>query len=63
MLGRVDYFSNKFEKDSIFNSFIENVVVRGLSSILDLKIKVDEMLGENKGKVQDFLEKIILFGL
>jgi hypothetical protein len=63
MLGRVDHFTGKYAKDSIFNNFIENTVVKGLSTILDLKVKVDEMLGENKDKVHDFLEKIILFGL
>lgn len=63
MLNRVDYFAEKNSKESIFNNFMENTVVKSLGTILDLKVKVDEMLGENKEKVQDVLEKIILFGI
>jgi len=63
MLNRVDYFADKYAKDSIFNNFLENTVVKGLSTILDAKVKIDEMLGENKGKVQDIIEKLLLFGL
>ncbi len=63
MIDRVDYFSKEYSKDSIFNNFLENTVVKGLGSFLDMKVKVDEMLGENKEKVQNFLENIILFGI
>ncbi|MHA1292616.1 MAG: hypothetical protein ACTSQJ_08125 [Promethearchaeota archaeon] len=63
MLKRVEYFSKKYSKDSIFNNFIENTIVRGLSTILDLKVKIDEALGDNKEKVQNFIEKILLFGI
>lgn len=62
MLGRVDEFAEK-SKNSIYNNFIENTVVKGLSTILDLKVKIDEMLGENKGKVHGMLEKLLLFGI
>ncbi len=62
MMHRVDEFAEK-SKSSIFNSFTENVVIKGLSTILDLKVKVDDMLGENKNKVYDVLEKVLLFGL
>ncbi len=62
MMNRVDEFAEK-SKDSIFNSFTENVVIKGLSTILDLKVKVDDMLGENKDKLYDVLEKVLLFGL
>lgn len=63
MLNRVDYFAEKYAKDSIFNNFLENTVVKGLGTILDLKVKVDEMLGDNKDKVQNIIEKVLLFGL
>lgn len=63
MLNRVDYFADKYSKNSIFNNFIENTVVKSLGTILDMKVKVDEMLGDNKQKVQDVIEKILLFGL
>ena len=63
MLNRVEYFAEKNAKESIFNNFMENTVVKGLSTILDLKVKLDEALGENKDKVQKVIEKILLFGL
>jgi len=61
MLKRVDTFSQK--RESSFNSFIENTIVNGLKTILDLKVKVDEALGENKDKVHGIVEKLLLFGL
>ena len=63
MLNRVDYFAEKYAKDSIFNNFLENTLVKGLGGILEAKVKIDEMLGENKDKVQDIIEKVLLFGL
>ena len=64
MLKRVDEFAQKYADNSIFNSFIQNTVVKGLSTILDLKIKVDEMLGNKNIKtVHDLVDKILLFGL
>ena len=64
MLKRVDDFAQQNAEKSIFNSFIQNTVVKGLSSILDLKIKVDEMLGDKNIKtVHDLVDKILLFGL
>jgi DNA anti-recombination protein RmuC len=61
MLKRVDTFSQK--RESSFNSFVENTIVNGLKTILDLKVKVDEALGENKDKVHGIVEKLLLFGL
>ncbi|MFW9898727.1 MAG: hypothetical protein ACFFDO_05645 [Candidatus Thorarchaeota archaeon] len=61
MLKRVDHFSQ--QRDSTFNSFVENTIVSGLRILLDLKVKVDEALGDNKEKVYDIVEKLLLFGL
>jgi len=61
MLHRVEHFSKR--KDSVFNDFMENTVVQGLKLALETKVKIDDMLGDNKEKVQDMLEKVLLFGL
>jgi len=59
MLQRVDHFAKK--GDSIFNNRLENLIVKGLSGILDLKVKIDDMLGEDlKLKVHGVIEKILL---
>ena len=64
MLGRVEYFKQKNLKKSQFNSLIQNTVVKGVSTILDLKVKVDKALGEeNLKKVQNVIESILIFGL
>lgn len=64
MLNRVEYFAKKNAEKSIFNNFIQNTVVKGLSTILDLKVKIDESLGkENLKKVHDVIDQILLFGL
>ena len=61
MLNRVEYFSQ--QGNSTFNSFVENTIVNGLKVLLDWKVKVDEILGDNKEKVHDMIDKILLFGL
>lgn len=61
MLKRVDYFSQ--QRESTFNSFVENTIVGGLRFLLDLKVKVDEALGDDKEKFYDIVEKLLLFGL
>ncbi|MFX1277132.1 MAG: hypothetical protein ACFFAT_19065 [Promethearchaeota archaeon] len=61
MLKRVDHFSQ--QRDSTFNNFVENTIVNSLKVLLDLKVKVDEALGDNKQKVYDIVEKLLLFGL
>ena len=48
MLNRVDQFTKEYAKDSIFSNVFENTFVKGMSAILDLKVKIDEALGENK---------------
>ena len=64
MLNRVEYFAKKNAEKSIFNNFIQNTVVKGLSTVLDLKVKLDESLGkENLKKVHEVLDQILLFGL
>lgn len=61
MLHRVEHFSKR--KDSVFNDFVENTIVQGLKSALELKVKLDEMLGDNKEKFHDLFEKVLLLGL
>ncbi|MFX1339351.1 MAG: hypothetical protein ACFFDK_12135 [Promethearchaeota archaeon] len=64
MLKRVEYFAKKNAEKSIFNNFIQNTVVKGLSTLLDVKIQIDKTLGEeNLKKVNDVIDKILLFGL
>lgn len=61
MLNRVEYFSK--QRDSTFNSFLENTIVNSLKVLLDLKVKVDEILGDNKEKVHEMIDKLLLLGL
>ncbi len=61
ILKRVDYFAQK--KDSSFNNFMENTVVSVLKGLLNFKVQADKMLGDNKEKVHDIVEKVLLFGL
>jgi hypothetical protein len=64
MLHRVEYFAKKNAEKSIFNNLIQNTVVKGLSTILDLKVKLDESLGEkNLEKAHNLIDQILLFGL
>ena len=57
MMGRVDELY--VQKDKV-KDVSENIVVKGLSTLLDIKLKVDEMLGDNKDKVQKVLENLLL---
>ncbi|MFO7795011.1 MAG: hypothetical protein ACQERB_13965 [Promethearchaeati archaeon] len=61
MLHRVEHFSKR--KDSVFNDFVENTIVQGLKLALNAKVQVDKMLGENKEKIQEMLEKVLFLGL
>jgi hypothetical protein len=64
MLKRVEYFAKKNADKSVFNNFIQNTVVKSLSTILDLKVKVDKALGEeNIKKVHKAVDEFLLFGL
>jgi len=64
MLKRVEYFKQKNLEKSQFNSFIQNTVVKGLSTLLSLKTNIDKAIGEkNLEKFHDIIENILLFGL
>lgn len=59
MLNRVEYFSQK--RDSVFNSFFENVLMFSVGTLLDFKEKVDALIGDDvKEKFQDAFQKLIL---
>ena len=57
MMKRVDELA---VKDNKVKGQVENVIIKGLSALLDVKIKVDEMLGENKQKLWSFTENLLL---
>ncbi|TFF98540.1 MAG: hypothetical protein EU541_06715 [Promethearchaeota archaeon] len=61
IMHRVDHFSQK--RDSVFNNMVENILVKGLELILETKIRVDDLLGDQKETVQDFIEKLLFIGL
>jgi len=64
MLDRVEEFKNKNAEKSVFNNFIQNTLVTGVGTLLNLKVKVDEALGEdNLKKVHKTIDKILLIGL
>jgi len=64
MLDRVEYFKEQNQKKSIFNSTIQNTVVQGLSTVLDLKLQLEKAIGEESmKKVHEFLDEFLLFGL
>ena len=64
MLHRVEYFAKKNAKNSVFNNIVQNTLIKGLGTILDLKVKVDKALGEeNMKKIHDVMDQILLFGL
>ena len=64
MLDRIEEFKNKNAEKSVFNNFVQNTLVTGIGTLLNLKVKVDEALGEdNLKKVHDAVDKILLLGL
>ena len=64
MLDRVEEFKNKNAEKSVFNNFIQNTLVTGVGTLLNLKVKVDEALGEDNLKnVHKTIDKILLIGL
>jgi len=58
MMKRVKELHSKDENQ--IKSTTENVIVKSLATLLDLKLKVDEMLGDNKEKFQKTIENILL---
>ena len=64
MLERVEEFKNKNAEKSVFNNFIQNTLVSGLGAFVNLKIQIDETLGEeNLKKIHDILDSALLLGL
>ncbi len=64
MLDRVEYFKEQNQKKSIFNSTIQNTVVQAMSTVLDLKVQLENSIGEESmKKVHEFLDEFLLFGL
>ncbi|MFX1495755.1 MAG: hypothetical protein ACFFBZ_15840 [Promethearchaeota archaeon] len=64
MLKRVEYFKEKNEEKSGFNSTLQNTFFKTFSSLLDLKVNIDKALGEeNLKKVHEVIDNILLFGL
>ena len=57
MMKRVDELY--VQRDKV-KDVSENIIVKGLSTLLNLKLKVDEMLGDNKTKVQKVIENLLL---
>ncbi|MFX1457758.1 MAG: hypothetical protein ACFFDB_20510 [Promethearchaeota archaeon] len=64
MLERVEEFKNKNAEKSVFNDFLQNTLVSGFGALLNLKVKVDEALGEeNLKKIHKTIDDILLTGL
>ncbi|MHA1669779.1 MAG: hypothetical protein ACTSV5_04280 [Promethearchaeota archaeon] len=64
MLKRVEYFKEQNDKKSGFNSTVQDTFFKAISSVLDLKIGIDKMLGEeNLKQVHKVIDNILLFGL
>ena len=57
MMKRVEEHAVQNNK---YQGQIENLVIKGLSTLLDIKIKVDEMLGDNKEKMWKITENLLL---
>lgn len=58
MMKRVTELHSKDENQ--VKATTENVIVKSLSALLDIKLKVDEMLGDNKDKLYKTIENILL---
>ncbi|KKM81834.1 hypothetical protein LCGC14_1325830 [marine sediment metagenome] len=64
MLSRVEEFKRKNASESQFNDVIQNTIVKAFSTILDLKLQVDKVIGEeNLKKVHKVIDNILLTGL
>ncbi|TXT65531.1 MAG: hypothetical protein BAJALOKI1v1_420009 [Promethearchaeota archaeon] len=61
ILNRVDHFSKR--RDSVFNDATENIIVKALQIGLQAKVKIDELLGDNKDKIHEIVEKLLFLGL
>ena len=64
MLSRVEEFKNSNKNESQFNNVIQNTIVQAFSSLLDVKLQVDKVIGEeNLKKVHKVINDILLTGL
>ncbi len=64
MLDRVEEFKTKNAEKSIFNNFLQNTLVSGLGVLINLKIKIDDVLGEeNLKKIHEIVDSALLIGL
>ncbi len=64
MLDRVEEFKSKNAEKSVFNNFVQNTLVSGLGVLLNLKIKIDEALGEESlKKIHEIVDSALLLGL
>ena len=64
MLSRVEEFKVKNKNESQFNDVIQNTIVQAFSSLLDIKLQVDKVIGEeNLKKVHKVINDILLSGL
>jgi hypothetical protein len=64
MLNRVEEFKTKNAEKSVFNNFLQNTLVSGLGVLINLKIKIDEVLGEeNLKKIHEIVDSALLIGL
>ena len=64
MLSRVEEFKVKNKNESQFNDVIQNTIVQAFSSLLDIKLQVDKVIGEeNLKKVHKVINDILLTGL
>ncbi len=64
MLDRVEEFKGKNADKSVFNNFVQNTLVSGIGVLMNLKVKIDEVLGEeNQKKIHDIIDSALLLGL
>ncbi|MHA2391167.1 MAG: hypothetical protein ACXAEX_04290 [Promethearchaeota archaeon] len=64
MLERVEEFKDIKGDKSGFNNAIQNTIVKAFSTLLDLKLEVEKVLGEeNVKKVRKTIDDILLTGL
>ncbi len=64
MLSRVEEFKEKNAGNSQFNDVVQNTIVKAFSTLLDIKLQVDKVLGEeNVKKVRKVIDDILLTGL
>ncbi|KKN62063.1 hypothetical protein LCGC14_0515580 [marine sediment metagenome] len=64
MLSRVEEFKNKNTGNSSFNNTVQNTIVQAFSALLDIKLQVDKVIGEdNLKKVHKVIDNLLLTGL